>query len=52
MVSSASQSPVRTSMGPPATMSRAAPVRSPKKPLQLAILSTEGSATVLMGARP
>jgi hypothetical protein len=37
MVSSASQSPVSTSIGPPSTISRAAASRSPKKPLQLAI---------------
>ncbi len=43
MVSSASQSPVSTSMGPPSTISRAAESRSPKKPEQLAMRS--GSVT-------
>ena len=37
MVSSASQSPVRTSIGPPSTISRAAVMRSPKKPEQFAM---------------
>ena len=37
MVSSASQSPVSTSIGPPSTISWAADRRSPKNPLQLAI---------------
>ena len=36
-MSSASRSPVRTSMGPPSTISFAAARRSPKNPLQLAI---------------
>ena len=37
IVSSASQSPVNTSMGPPSTISRAAVGRSPKYPEQFAI---------------
>ena len=46
IVSSASQSPVSTSIGPPFTISRAAEIRSPKKPLQLATRRTFGPALI------
>ena len=44
IVSSASQSPVRTSIGPPSTISVAAGARSPKNPLQFAMRRTPGPA--------
>ena len=50
MVSSASQSPVKASIGPPETISDAAESRSPKKPLQLAI-RIGGAVLVLMNPR-
>ena len=51
MVSSASQSPVSTSIGPPSTISRAAEMRSPKKPLQLAMRSDPGAPAGRVHAR-
>jgi hypothetical protein len=52
MVSSASQSPVSTSIGPPSTISRAAETRSPKKPLQLAMRRADGCRSVTPGPPP
>jgi hypothetical protein len=52
IVSSASQSPVNTSMGPPATISRAAVGRSSKYPEQFAIRMGLAIGDLLGGLSP